>query len=71
MKKKLLLSAFILSITCAIATQISAHSFVNNRRDSSCTAIMGDCTATGSADCATVQYNLSDTNCQTKLEKRP
>ena len=71
MKRIILFGAFITAITCALATQIKSHSLVNNRRDSTCTPIVGDCNSTGSNTCATVQYDINDTNCQTKLVKRP
>ena len=71
MKRKILLSAFAAGISLAVATQIKAHARVNNRRDATCTPIVGDCNSSGSNTCLTTQYDINDTNCQTKLTKRP
>jgi hypothetical protein len=66
-----MLAAFVVAVGSAFAAQ-SKTLLLNNRRDASCSQIVGACTLAGAHVCdQQLQYDINDTNCQTSFDRKP
>ena len=70
-RKLLFVAAFLVAAASAWATR-TPDNLLNNRRNASCQPITGTCVESGLHDCTEVQqYDINDTNCQTRFNKKP